>query len=88
MRPCENVIVTVQLEQEILDMELPAFLPIKDLNQKLEETFRVMKPYTQTCGRVSLSHNGKTLDPQKDLAYYGIWDGAVLVCKFVKEAAI
>ena len=85
MRPCENVIVSIQLEKEIFDMELPTFLPIKELNYKLEETFRVMRPSNQTYGHISLSHNGKNLDPQKNLAHYGIWDGSILVCRCVKE---
>lgn len=88
MRPCENVIVTIQLEHDALDMELPTFLPIKILSQKLVETLRVMNPSNQTYGNISLSYNGRILEPQMDLAHYGIWDGSILKCKFSKEATI
>lgn len=88
MRPCENVIVTIKLENENFDMELPTFLPIKELNQKLEEAFRVMRPSNQVYGHISLSHAGRFLEPQKDLAYYGIWDGSILECRFAKETTI
>lgn len=87
MRPCENVIVTIQLEQETIDMELPIFLPIKELTQKLEETFRVMRP-SWGFKHIILGCNGRPLNPKMDLAHYGIWDGSILECKFAKEAVI
>ena len=85
MRPCENVIVTIQLDQEAIDMELPAFLPINQLTRKLEETFRVMRPSLFSFGHVILSVNGQPLDGQIDLAHYGIWDGSIIECKLIKE---
>lgn len=88
MRPCENVIVTVQLEQETLDMELPAFLPVRELTQKLEETFRIMKPSYQAFRHAVLSCNGRDLDPTMNLAQHGIWDGSILACRFIKEETI
>ena len=46
MKPCENVIVTLTGGAGGLDydMELPAFLAIGQLKEKLEETLRVMDP--------------------------------------------
>lgn len=88
MRPCENVIVTVKFGKETLDMELPTFLPIKELTQRLEETFRVMKPNAQNLSYIELGCNGRIFDKEKNLAYYGIWDGSIIECRFVKGAAI
>ena len=37
MKPSEDVIVTVTLGREQFDMELPSFLPIRDVKEKMCE---------------------------------------------------
>ena len=64
MKPCENVIVTLTggTEGPDYDMELPAFLNIGRLREKLEETLRVMDPRLLPPGQeLQLQYEGRTL---------------------------
>ena len=88
MRPCENVIVTVQLNQECVDMELPAFLPIRELVKKVYETFQTMCPHLAgTSDNMVFLHEGRLLDERSTLASCGVWDGSILTCDYVEEGA-
>lgn len=88
MQACENVIVTIQLKQEEIDMELPAFLSIKELQNKLDETIRVMAPrLAGEPGSLSLTYNGHLLDENHHLAFYGIWDGSRIGCSYRQEGS-
>lgn len=87
MRPCENVIVTVWLNRECMDMELPAFLPIRELAKRMDETFRTMFPHLEGArDHLVLLHDGKHLDERSTLASCGVWDGSVLTCNYGEEA--
>lgn len=81
MKVCDNVIVTVVLPRESLDMELPAFLPAEELSAKLAESLRAYRPEQYgTVFRLRLSSGGAPLQAKDTLASRGIWDGAVLRC--------
>lgn len=82
MKSCDNVIVTVALPKEQLDMELPAFLPAKELAAKLAETLRAYRPERYSAVfRLQLSSDGAPLNDTDTLASRGIWDGSILRCK-------
>ena len=89
MRACENVIVTVRVRSKPLDMELPAFLSIRELVEKIDETLHSMPGRVlsdEHC--VGLTFQGMLLDKNQTLGNYGIWDGSVVECTLGKEAAI
>lgn len=81
MKCCEEVIVTLRLpwlEQE-LDMELPSFMPMKELTGKLLETFRLMMPDGFVGVRnIGLIHERRQLENEETLGRAGVWDGSVL----------
>lgn len=81
MRPCDNVIVTLLVRDQVFDVELPAFLPVEELVNKIEELFEVMKPQWRVHG-LRLYFAGKELQMQQTLATCGIWDGAQIQCQF------
>lgn len=81
MKCCENVIVTLRLHpgDRSLDMELPAFLPVDQLEQRFLETVREMDPlHYGTMSAVAFRRNGRQLTGEMTLAKAGVWDGAVL----------
>ena len=81
MKVFDNVIVTVVLPRESLDMELPAFLPVEELSAKLAESLRAYRPEQYgTVFRLQLSSGDVPLQPEDTLASRGIWAGAVLRC--------
>lgn len=81
MKACENVIVTVRIFEKQLDMELPSFLPIGELKDKILETYYVMNQVQPGRGRdVLLSYEDQILDRARSLSYYGIWDGSFIDC--------
>lgn len=83
MRPCENVLVTVKLDADQIDMELPAFLRIEELINKLLETLRVMRPEKYFAySSLDLIFENQMLDLERNLASYGIWDGSIISCRF------
>lgn len=88
MKPCENVIVTLTggTEGPDYDMELPAFLNIGRLREKLEETLRVMDPRLLPPGQeLQLQYEGRTLADDSCLAGAGVWDGNRLLYTIKKE---
>lgn len=89
MRACENVIVTVRVKAKPLDMELPAFLSIRELSRKIDETLHSMPGRVlsdEHC--VGLSFQGMILDKDQTLGNYGVWDGSIIECALEKEAAL
>ena len=68
------------------DMELPAFLNIGRLREKLEETLRVMDPRLLPPGQeLQLQYEGRTLADDSCLAGAGVWDGSRLLYTIKKE---
>lgn len=79
MKGCQSVIVTLAIGSKKLDMELPAFLPITDVNARILETLRALYPQVYGgCTAICLCEGGTTLAGNRTLASYGIWDGTVL----------
>lgn len=79
MKVCQSIIVTLIIGSKKLDMELPTFLPITDVNTRILETLRAIYPQVYGgCTAIRLCECGTTLAGNKTLASYGIWDGAVL----------
>lgn len=81
MKCVENVIVTLCLQPSgrMLDMELPAFMPIGQLKEQLLDVLAQADP--GRFGRVSrirLQAGGRDLEESMTLAGYGIWDGGFL----------
>lgn len=78
----DNVLVTLVLPNEQLDMELPAFLPAEELAAKLAETLRAYRPERYaTVFQLHLSSGGQAFSGTETLASRGIWDGAILRCR-------
>lgn len=86
MQACENVIVTVVLPGEQLDMELPAFLPAAELCRKLAETLRAYRPELYgSVFQLTLRSGQRFLKENETLASLGIWDGSIIHCELQKE---
>lgn len=81
MKCCEEVIVTLKmpwLGQE-LDMELPCFMPMKELTGKLLETLRLMMPDTfMGVKSIGLTSTKGLLKEEESLGTAGLWDGSVI----------
>ena len=79
MKARQNVIVTLRMGHEDMDMELPAFLPIAELKVSILQTLRTLYPRSYSgCKAITLRSNGMILSPTQTLASLGIWDGAIL----------
>ena len=81
MRPCEDVIVTVNISSlgGSYDMELPAFMRIDELKKKILETLRLMETRKYASVReLDVSYEGRTLHGDETLAGHGIWDGSIV----------
>lgn len=81
MKCCEDVIVTVCLHpgERSLDMELPTFLPIEQLEQRFLEVMREMDPLHYGMMSVaSFRKKGQILTGEMTLAKAGVWDGSIL----------
>ncbi len=76
----DKIIATVILSKRItMDMELPAFLPIGELSNKILETTKVVYPdQWNDVFEISLKFMGQTLAADATLAGSGVWDGAYL----------
>lgn len=82
MKVPDNVLVTLVLPDEQLDMELPTFLPAAELAAKLAETLRAYRPERYAAVfQLHLSGGGQSLKDKETLASRGIWDGAILRCR-------
>lgn len=79
MKARQNVIVTLRMGHEDMDMELPAFLPIAELKVSILQTLRTLYPRSYSgCKAITLRSNGMILSPTQTLASLGIWDGSIL----------
>ncbi len=81
MKCCDSVLVTLRFEAQgrSLDMELPAFLPLTELERRLLETLGEMDPVRFGSAQgVALKQEGRVLDGAVTLAQAGVWDGSVL----------
>jgi hypothetical protein len=60
-------------------MEMPAFMSIENLKQKLLETIKAMDPGSfGKFSKIELSINDNSLEDESHLAGYGIWDGNII----------
>ena len=81
MKCCEDVIVTLRLRPggRELDMELPAFMEIGELEDQFLNTVREMDPlHYGRMTQVKFRWKDRQLAPDTTLAQAGIWDGSVL----------
>lgn len=81
MKCCDSVLVTLRFEAQgrSLDMELPAFLPLTELERRLLEALGEMDPVRFGSAQgVALKQEGRVLDGAVTLAQAGVWDGSVL----------
>ena len=77
----DSVLVTLRFEAQgrSLDMELPAFLALTELERRLLETLGEMDPVRfGSAPGVALNQEGRVLDGAVTLAQAGVWDGSVL----------
>ena len=76
---CQNVIVTLTIGDEQLDVELPAFLPVAEVNARVLEMLRALYPQVYgSCTAIRLYDQGAPIAESRTLASCGIWDGASL----------
>lgn len=79
MKACQNVIVTLTIGDEQLDVELPAFLPVAEVNARVLEMLRALYPQVYgSCTAIRLYDQGAPIAESRTLASCGIWDGASL----------
>lgn len=73
------VSATVMPKGYVLDLELPAFLPVTELKSRLLESFRVMDPgYFGMVTGLEIRWQKRKLVEEQTLAGLGIWDGSDL----------
>jgi len=60
-------------------MELPSFMPLEELSDKIVGSLRSMNPmaFGQMTG-IRAEHNGRPLTDSETLAASGLWDGSIL----------
>lgn len=81
MQMCEHVLVTIQFDNICLDMELPCFFEIKQLQDKILEMLRVYAPQLVAgTNHLVLKNADRILHGSDTLAQCGIWDGNILRC--------
>ncbi|MFR6377924.1 MAG: EsaB/YukD family protein [Oscillospiraceae bacterium] len=86
MKACQNVIVTLTIGDEQLDVELPAFLPVAEVNARVLEMLRALYPQVYgSCTAIRLYDQGAPIAESRTLASCGIWDGASLQGRAVLE---
>ena len=81
MKCCDSVLVTLRFEAQgrSLDMELPAFLPLTELERRLLGTLSELDPVRFGSAQgVALKQAGRVLEGAVTLAQAGVWDGSVL----------
>jgi len=82
MKSPDNMIVTLVIRQDEVDMELPSFLPIGELAEKIAETLENMdSDRFYGLGKITLRFQGVALNREKTLASCGVWDGSILECE-------
>ncbi len=90
MKACEEVIVTLIIQgknpkktfEEKLDMELPSFMPWKELSKKILECLKESKSDKYAFYYyLYAKHNGRKFTDMDTLASLGIWDGSIIECE-------
>lgn len=87
MKCLEEVIVTLRLPGGggSLDLELPAFMPVRELIPRLTEILRTVSPAFPAADGAGLSAGGRALSPEDTLAAAGVWDGGILEFSLHRE---
>lgn len=81
MKCCETAIVTIRLRpgERMLDMEIPTFLPLGQLEERFLETIREMDPlHYSMVSAVEFCKGEQKVIRGNTLAEAGIWDGGLL----------
>ena len=72
MKACQNVIVTLTIGDEQLDVELPAFLPVAEVNARVLEMLRALYPQVYgSCTAIRLYDQGAPIAESRTLASCG-----------------
>ena len=80
----DKVIVTVNAENQafVVDMELPANIPVKELVPKLLETLKEIEPSKfRNLEKLSLIYNGVIIPGNSILESESVWDGKILIVR-------
>ena len=77
MKACQNVIVTLTIGDEQLDVELPAFLPVAEVNARVLEMLRAL--YPQVYGRSACTTRERPLRSPERLRPAG--SGTAQACR-------
>lgn len=80
----EYAIITLNINGRSIDMELPRFMIIGDMQQQIRLVLDQNNPGAfNECTKIKLLYNGKVLDDSRDLASYKICSGDILegLCK-------
>ena len=88
MKCNEDVLVTLRIMPggKELDMELPAFLPAKELEQRLLEVLSEMDPlHWGGASAVGICKGQRRLEGDMTLAEAGVWDGSILEANLCGE---
>lgn len=80
MLKVEKVITTLVVGRKTsIDLELPVFLPISELTDKILETLKLLYPREyEDVSDICLTMQGQPLDEESTLANIGVWDGSIL----------
>lgn len=80
MKACQNVIVTLTIGDEQLDVELPAFLPVAEVNARVLEMLRALYPQVYgSCTAIRLYDQGAPIAESRTLASCG--SGTAQACR-------
>lgn len=80
MKACQNVIVTLTIGDEQLDVELPAFLPVAEVNARVLEMLRALYPQVYgSCTAIRLYDQGRPLRSPERLRPAG--SGTAQACR-------
>lgn len=80
----DYAIITLNIGGYTIDMELPRFMKIGDMQQQMLLLLGQNIPsLVGNHSKILLLYNGKVLDEAKDMAFYKICTGAILegICK-------
>ena len=83
----ENVIVTLRFQGREADFELPAQIPLSAIAEPLKAAARLHFPGIMFQGKSILLRSAQGyLSPDRTLADYGIFDGALLELVLTDQA--
>ncbi len=82
MKACEEVIVTLIIGEQKHDMELPSFMPWKELSKKILECLKESRTDKYAFYYyLYAEYNGHKFTDTDTLASLGIWDGSIIKCE-------